>query len=325
MVWNKTEAITHMNQWGRERVPFLFLIDFEMKKILIFKLNENLPQNIAFVFPDASFNPKKPSENNTFSFNKFPIPIEDYSNAFNKVSDSILRGDTFLLNLTFPTSLETNITLGEIFERSSARYKLFVEDQFVVFSPETFITIRDRTIVSCPMKGTIRASEPDAENAILNNTKELAEHNTIVDLIRNDLSLIASEVTVKRFRYIDRIHTNQGELLQVSSEITGLLPEDYNEHIGNLIFKLLPAGSVSGAPKSKTIDIIKTVEKEERGYYTGVCGYFDGESLDSAVMIRYIEKYQNGLRFRSGGGITCNSIMEDEYHELIDKVYVPFN
>jgi para-aminobenzoate synthetase component I len=86
---------------------------------------------------------------------------------------------------------------------------------------------------------------------------------------------------------------------------------------------LLPAGSISGAPKPKTIEIIKEVEKEKRGYYTGVFGYFDGKNLDSGVVIRYIEQNQDERFYRSGGGITSQSNALDEYNEVIQKIYVP--
>ena len=86
---------------------------------------------------------------------------------------------------------------------------------------------------------------------------------------------------------------------------------------------MLPAGSVTGAPKEKTVQIIRETEPFERGFYTGICGYFDGESLDSAVMIRFIEKTDNEMVFRSGGGITARSDASSEYLEMIDKVYVP--
>src|SRR5690606_17118068 len=107
------------------------------------------------------------------------------------------------------------------------RYKLFFDNQFLVFSPETFVQIREGKIFSYPMKGTIDADVPDAERKIMADRKELAEHITIVDLIRNDVSQVAQHVTVNRFRYIDRIKTNQKTLLQVSSEIVGILPPDY--------------------------------------------------------------------------------------------------
>jgi len=86
---------------------------------------------------------------------------------------------------------------------------------------------------------------------------------------------------------------------------------------------MLPAGSISGAPKKKTIEIIREVEGYERGFYTGIFGYFDGKNLDSAVAIRFIEKQGEKLIFKSGGGITYQSDWEKEYEEMQKKVYVP--
>jgi para-aminobenzoate synthetase component 1 len=173
------------------------------------------------------------------------------------------------------------------------------------------------------MKGTISANIPDAENVILNDKKEFAEHTTIVDLIRNDISMVAEKVWVEKFRYISRIHTHEGDLLQVSSEICGKLPQNYAENIGTLLFKLLPAGSICGAPKPQTLAIIKEAERYQRGFYTGVFGIFDGQNLDSSVMIRFIEKQEDGsLIFKSGGGITVYSDVQSEYQEMIDKVYL---
>jgi para-aminobenzoate synthetase component 1 len=128
---------------------------------------------------------------------------------------------------------------------------------------------------------------------------------------------------VNRFRYIDRIVTHEGELLQVSSEITGKLPDGYQSRLGEILFALLPAGSVTGAPKMKTMDVIREAEGADRGYYTGVCGIFDGNNLDSAVLIRLIENHNGVMRFRSGGGITFLSEARTEYKEMRDKVYVP--
>jgi para-aminobenzoate synthetase component 1 len=103
----------------------------------------------------------------------------------------------------------------------------------------------------------------------------------------------------------------------------GKLPNDYAQRIGSILFELLPAGSISGAPKKKTVEVIKAAETYERGYYTGVFGYFDGETLDSGVMIRFIENINGKLYFKSGGGITTFSNAASEYQELTDKVYVP--
>ncbi len=183
--------------------------------------------------------------------------------------------------------------------------------------------IEDQKIFSNPMKGTIDASILNAKQLILNDEKEAAEHATIVDLIRNDLSLVSENVEVINYRYMDEVKTNDATLLQVSSEIKGDLNDDYYQNLGTIFDQLLPAGSICGAPKKKTVEIILEAEKYHRNFYTGVFGVFDGENLDSAVMIRFIENNQGELFFKSGGGITAKSKAKAEYEELIQKVYVP--
>ena len=170
------------------------------------------------------------------------------------------------------------------------------------------------------MNGNNTIDKESLKNIILNDTKEISEHATMVDLIRNDLSRVSKNVKVNKYRYYEEIMTQNGNLGQVSSEIVGELEANYCENIGEIIFDLLPAGSISGAPKQKTINIIAAAENEDRGYYTGIAGYYDGQNLDSTVLIRYL---QNDNYYRSGGGITCNSEVLNEYQEMIDKVYVP--
>jgi para-aminobenzoate synthetase component 1 len=161
------------------------------------------------------------------------------------------------------------------------------------------------------MKGTIDANIPNAKELILADPKEIAEHATIVDLIRNDLSRVSQHVRVTKYRYYEEIQTQEGIIGQVSSMIEGSLPHNYHEKIGDIIFKLLPAGSISGAPKNKTLQIIHEAENAERGYY----------NLESCVLIRYL---QADNAYRSGGGITSQSDLIKEYQEMIKKVYVPF-
>ncbi len=326
---NSLQQFTNtLNTLGAEQTSFLFIIDFEMEKPRVFKLAEVDPGLILFDinnFTNASQTQREGQESILPDLKKKPITFDDYSKKFNSVFTHLSQGDSYLTNLTTKTEIEINAGLPAVFKSSSARYKLLYKDEFLVFSPETFIQIKDGMIFSFPMKGTIDASVPDAEAKILNDKKELSEHVTIVDLIRNDLSRVASHVKVDRFRYIDRIKTNNKDLLQVSSEISGVLPAHYLSHLGDILMSLLPAGSVSGAPKQKTISIIKKVEAEKRGYYTGIFGYFDGAKLDSGVMIRYIEKQGGHYFYRSGGGITTQSLATSEYQEMIDKVYVPLN
>lgn len=252
-----------------------------------------------------------------------PVSIEQYAHSFNHVKENLLQGNSYLVNLTFPTPLQTNLNLSDIFTLSEAPYKLLKNDEFVIFSPESFIQIKDDYIFSYPMKGTIDADIPNAREKILNNDKETWEHNTIVDLIRNDLAMVSDHVEVTKFKYLDLITTHRNRLYQMSSEIRGTLSTQWRENLGDILMKLLPAGSISGAPKKKTIQIIQDAEKIRRNFYTGVFGIFDGEKLDSAVNIRYVEKTDQGLQYRSGGGITAMSNQNSEYQEMLDKVYVP--
>ncbi len=315
--------IDRMNYYGTRRIPFIFILDFELKDPVILPLEETTSAGIFFTINGVANHEPHAFQTKPVSLDKIPIPYEEYKTAFDRVVDFQRKGYSFLVNLTFQTKLTSEISLSEIYEISQAKYKLLYKDRFVLFSPETFVKIRDGRICSFPMKGTIDASVPNAEQRIINDPKEQAEHATIVDLIRNDLSMIASRVTVDRYRYIDKIKSADKDLLQVSSIISGQLEEDYAASIGSLIYCLLPAGSISGAPKPKTIEIIKEVENYERGYYTGVFGYFDGRNLDSCVMIRFIEKHNGEYFYKSGGGITVYSNPESEYEELINKIYVP--
>jgi para-aminobenzoate synthetase component 1 len=307
-----------LNKWGKEKKPFIFLIDFECRRPIAW-LVDDCSDDFKYNFQGFTNHLPK-TERKEFQFDKFPISLEAYAVKFNKVIEHIAYGNSFLINLTCVTPIKTDLLHQDIFETASSKYKLWFKNNFVCFSPETFIQIKNRKIYSFPMKGTIDASIDDSQRIILSDVKEQAEHATIVDLIRNDLSKVSKNVKVSRYRYYEELRTQLGMIGQVSSEIVGDLPENFNEHIGDIIFSLLPAGSVSGAPKGKTLEAIKNIEGFERGYYTGIAGYFDGENLDSCVLIRYIDEKNN---FRSGGGITFQSNLEDEYQEMIDKIYVP--
>lgn len=248
---------------------------------------------------------------------------DDYARAFCIVQRGLLRGDSFLTNLTQRVPIETSLTLADIFARARARYRLFVPGQWVCFSPEPFVRIADGHIRTFPMKGTLPDGDGAAER-LMADAKEAAEHATVVDLLRNDLSRVAEHVRVERYRYVERVITHRGPLLQTSSEIAGRLPADYSAHLGEILFRLLPAGSVTGAPKSATCRLIAEAEGYDRGWYTGIAGWSDGCTLDSAVLIRFVEQTPEGLVFKAGGGITAHSREEREYAEIRDKIYIPF-
>jgi len=312
-----------MNYLGSKGLPFVFLIDFLMKRSQIFPFNDQSGKIKWQIHSLGNFNfhSKKPILK---QWKISPVTFSEYKKGFDIALQHIQNGNTYLLNYTLPTPIQTNLTLEEIFQISTAPYKILLKNRFVCFSPESFVKIENGKISSFPMKGTIDADITNAEKMIISDSKELGEHNTVVDLIRNDLSMVAQNVKVEKFRYLERIHTNQKDLWQVSSK-TGDLPQNYPAKIGDILFPMFPAGSISGAPKKKTIEIILQAENYERGYYTGIFGAFDGKNLDSCVLIRFIENQNGQLVYKSGGGITFMSRPETEYQELINKVYVPIS
>jgi len=321
---SKKQLVGQINLLASSLTPFLILIDYKAEHGYVIRKDELDPDYIQFGFEEEQpVHTEQKYESGSLLWEVLPLRLKEYKPKFDYVQNQIHLGNSFLVNLTQPTDIQTNQSLHEIYSKSHARYKLWIKDSMLVLSPETFVRIEGQTISSFPMKGTIDADIPDAEKIIMNDPKEMAEHATIVDLIRNDLSLVAEKVEVKRYRYIEKIKTNKQDLLQVSSEITGLLPDDYRERLGDILFDLLPAGSICGAPKAKTLEIIQDAEGYDRGYYTGICGYFDGNNLNSGVMIRYVEQEGAKLTFKSGGGITSQSELIKEYEELIQKVYVP--
>lgn len=305
-----------MSRYAAAQTPFLFYTDYLGSHAHVIPLDALEDHGIAYAIREV---PKQGEKTLT----RTPIPYAHYKEKFDALIEEIRHGNTYLANLTQPTPITTKLTLKEIFERSNAPYRLHVKDQFVCFSPEPFIVIENDTIHTFPMKGTIDADTPDAKTRILANPKEMAEHTMIVDLLRNDLSQIATKVTVNRFRYTQTIAAGAKRLLHVSSHISGTLPNNWHRQLGVMMQKLLPAGSISGTPKVNTVRILERIEGYKRGYFSGVFGIYDGQKLESAVMIRFIEQTGERLIYKSGGGITLDSKSMDEYTEMLEKVYIP--
>ena len=371
----KQEIIDKINQLASQDEPFLFVINYQGDKAFIRLLSDINPEECLFDFEgrgNLSHVWKKTWKEGTSekeiwkeeisetTWQIEPPLYEDYERSFNIVKSNIMAGNSYLTNLTCRVPVSCNLSLEEIFHRAKGKYKLLLrrkrtqaEDKahlkeenieenltpFVCFSPETFVRIKGGRIYSYPMKGTLDASLPNAEKLLMEDRKEAAEHATIVDLIRNDLSRVAEDVRVDKYRYIDVLHTNKGDILQTSSEISGRLPEDYPHHLGEILDAQLPAGSITGAPKDKTMQIIQEAEGYDRGFYTGIMGIYDQGELNSAVMIRFIEEEEEvfpsktenrmnyeairKLYFKAGGGITSKSDCRKEYEEVIQKIYLP--
>ena len=374
----KQEIIDKINQLASQDEPFLFVINYQGDKAFIRLLSDINPEECLFDFEgrgnlshawketwkeetsEKEISEKEISEKeiSETTWQIEPPLYEDYERSFNIVKSNIMAGNSYLTNLTCRVPVSCNLSLEDIFHRAKGKYKLLLRRKrnltpFVCFSPETFVRIKGGRIYSYPMKGTLDASLPDAEKQLMEDRKEAAEHATIVDLIRNDLSRVAENVRVDKYRYIDVLHTNKGDILQTSSEISGRLPEDYPHHLGEILDAQLPAGSITGAPKDKTMQIIQEAEGYDRGFYTGIMGIYDQGELNSAVMIRFIEeetspvdfetdgeknfkakegkasegkepKASRKLYFKAGGGITSKSDCRKEYEEVIQKIYLPF-
>ena len=369
----KQEIIDKINRLASQDEPFLFVINYQGDKAFIRLLSDIPPEECLFDFEGRrNFSHVRKEtlkeEIPEVTWQIEPPLYKDYEQSFGIVKSNIMGGNSYLTNLTCKVPVNCNLSLEDIFYRAKGKYKLLLrntrtqaEDKahlkeeaqnkahlkeenideilnpFVCFSPETFIRIKGGRIYSYPMKGTLDASLPDAEKLLMEDRKEAAEHATIVDLIRNDLSRVAEDVRVDKYRYIDVLHTNKGDILQTSSEISGRLPEDYRNHLGEILDAQLPAGSITGAPKDKTMQIIQEAEGYDRGFYTGIMGIYDQGELNSAVMIRFIEEEvfpskteeeknseaSRKLYFKAGGGITSKSDCRKEYEEVIQKIYLP--
>lgn len=309
-------SFSEANRLGREGKPFLIIVNYNKNIVITTPLDELELHDIEFQIDEVQLNLR------AIDFQKKVVSLENYKKMFNKVIDSIKRGFTYVLNLTQPTEVLVNSTLKEIYNHAEARYKLRYKDDFICYSPETFIAIKDNKIATYPMKGTLDASTPDGENLLYNNQKESAEHVMIVDLLRNDLNMVSKNVRVEKFKYIERINSGKGELFQMSSKVVGELEDGWQSRIGDILETMLPAGSITGTPKRKTVELINEIENYDRGFFTGIFGVFQDNSFRSGVMIRFLEKRDGKFIYKSGGGVTLDSDLQSEYREMIDKVYL---
>lgn len=326
MLQSYKEILREMDKAGKDGVPFLFVLDYEKCEGAIVT-NPKEQYEVLFKVGAVSNFKAQPIDDANERITKRPESLEQYGQHFKVIQQGMKDGRSVLANLTVCTPISTTLTLKEILLTTSAKYQIYLpEAHFVCFSPERFVRITSEGIISSdPMKGTITSDVPAAPEVILNDYKETSEHCSVVDLLRKDLSTVATNIEVSRFRYFTEIKAPEHTIFQVSSEIKGQLPTDWPSKIGSIFDKLLPAGSILGSPRESTRKLISDAEgSHTRGYYCGVFGYFDGKELDSSVLIRFIREDKEGQKYyHSGGGITINSVLEHEYQEVIDKIYLP--
>ncbi len=253
---------------------------------------------------------------------------DEYANAIEKIKEYIRRGDTYQVNYTIKSKFDFTGDAKSLFitllNSQSTRYSAFIntgEKLIISISPELFFKKNGSTIITRPMKGTMRrgtnyADDENMKNLLTTSEKERAENVMIADLLRNDFGRISKFGTVKAQSLFDV--EKYESVFQMVSEIRGELKEDSLKAIFSNIY---PCGSITGAPKIRTMEIIKELEKEERGIYTGSIGYIKGEEALFNVAIRtlVIDKETGKTEMGLGGGIVWDSTPESEYNEVILK------
>ena len=194
-------------------------------------------------------------------------------------------------------------------------------------SPETLVKLEDGVLHTFPLAGTrprgkTQAEDEALERELLGDEKELAEHNMLVDLGRNDLGKISEFGSVK----VERLHTIErfSHVMHIGSTVVGRIREDRDAL--DAIEAVLPAGTLSGAPKIRACQLIAELENNKRGIYGGAIGYIDfAGNMDTCIAIRIAYKKNGKVFVRSGAGIVADSVPEKEYIECINKAKAVVN
>jgi para-aminobenzoate synthetase/4-amino-4-deoxychorismate lyase len=261
---------------------------------------------------------------------------DQYGDAFDQIQRHILDGDTYQVNFTFPLHAaftgDPDVFYNDLVCAQRPRYAahLWHDDTHVLsVSPEKFFTVSGRTIEAQPMKGTAargRTVEEDLayRDSLIASEKDIAENLMIVDLIRNDIGKVAEpgSVATRDLFSVERYRT----VWQMISTVEATLSEDVS--LPDVFAALFPSGSVTGAPKARSMEIIANLERRPRGVYCGSVGFIPpGDGLDGAsfnVAIRTVEiDYAEGVaRYGVGGGITWGSTVDNEFDEAVTKFEV---
>jgi para-aminobenzoate synthetase component I len=253
---------------------------------------------------------------------------DEYKKAITKLKDYIISGDVYIANLTQRFYTESKEDSFEIYKKLRtinkapfAAYMNFEDFQVVSSSPERFMEINKGRVVTRPIKGTRprgENKEQDLKNSLelMHSEKDKAELLMVVDLERNDLSKVCKPHSVK-VTELFKLET-YATVFHLVSTVEGELKD--NISAVKCIKECFPGGSITGTPKIRAMEIIEELEKVKRNFYTGSIGYFDFRgNADFNISIRTIIKKDNKAYFGVGGGITYDSIEEDEYNETLDK------
>ncbi len=252
---------------------------------------------------------------------------ESYCAKVEKVKHYIKEGDIFQLVLSNPMEAEFEGSLLNTYRvlrtTNPSPYMFYFSGDMEIAgaSPETLVKVNNREICTFPLAGTRPRGatlEEDLalEKELLADEKERAEHNMLVDLGRNDIGKLSDfgTVEVKKYMSIERY----SHVMHIGSEVVGHLSNKY-EAI-DAVDSVLPAGTLSGAPKIRACELIDELEDAKRGVYGGAIGYVDFTgNLDTCIAIRFAMKKDGHVIVRSGAGIVADSVPENEYQECINK------
>jgi len=252
------------------------------------------------------------------------ISAEEYARGFATIQGHLSAGDTYQVNFT--TTVEGSVlgsplaVYDQMLRRQPVSFAAYVnlpEETVLSFSPELFYRVADGQITVRPMKGTWprgvdAAGDHEAAKALRHDEKNRAEHVMIVDLLRNDVGQIAEpgSVDVKSLMDVEQYAT----LLQMTSTISATVRDGVSA--ATVFQSMFPSGSITGAPKRRTMEIIRDMERGPRGIYTGAIGYFGpGNEACFNVAIRTMRVKDGLFSMGVGGGVTADSTAKDEYKE----------
>ncbi len=252
---------------------------------------------------------------------------EEFCEKIEKVKYHITEGDIFQLVLSNPMEAEFEGSLLNTYRvlrttnPSPYMFYFYGDMEIAGASPETLVKVTDRTIRTFPLAGTrprgaTYEEDQALEKELLADEKEKAEHNMLVDLGRNDLGRLCKfgSVEVEKYMEVERY----SHVMHIGSEVKGILSDERSQV--EAIDSVLPAGTLSGAPKIRACEIIDELEDSRRGIYGGAIGYVDFTgNLDTCIAIRLAYKKGGKVFVRSGAGIVADSIAENEYQECINK------
>lgn len=255
--------------------------------------------------------------------------LEEYSEKVNQIKNYIREGHIFQTVLSQRWEIETKQNgfslyqeLRELNPSPYLYYFNFGAFEVIGSSPEMIVKQTEQKVFTCPIAGTRRRGKDEEEDRqlqeeLLQDKKERAEHVMLVDLARNDMGRIAEFGTVKVSQFMEV--QNYSHVMHLVSLVEGKKKGEY--HPIDLISSFLPAGTLSGAPKIRAMEIIDELESTRRGLYGGATGYIDfNGNMDFCITIRTMIKKGNSVYLQAGAGIVADSVPENEYMECCNKV-----